>query len=152
MKVLAKILCVSTIVAVIAGCSTKTVYIPRIPPQAQAKLLDYYEQPDNKVFVIAVDPSGDFAFGYDYGKSTLKEAAKTAVEKCDANRDAQGIIAKTFIYAINNKVVYKDMIRKDAEAKQQAKQGSKDAGEEAQIEEAARQDATGEADQPAEAE
>ena len=150
MKVLAKILCISIIVTVIAGCSSDTMYVPRIPPHAQAKLLDYFEQPDNKVFVIAVDPGGDFAFGYDYGKPTLKAAAKAAVEKCDANRESHGIVAKSYIYAINNKVVYEDMIRKDVEAKRKAKQDKKDAGAEAQIDEAARQDATGEADQPAE--
>ena len=80
MKVLAKILCVSTVVALVAGCATDVVYVPKLPPHAQAKLLDYLEQPDNKVFVVAIDPGGDYAFGYDYGKPTLKEAAKIAVE------------------------------------------------------------------------
>ncbi|MEE9368621.1 MAG: hypothetical protein V3V05_07115 [Pontiella sp.] len=146
MKVLAKILCFSTIVAVITGCATDVAFVPRLPTYAQAKLLDYLEQPDNKVFVVAIDPGGDYAFGYDYGKATLKEAAKTAVEKCDANREANGIIAKSYIYAINNKVVFEEMIFKDAEAKRK----KKNAGQEAQIDEAARQDATGEADQPSE--
>jgi hypothetical protein len=133
-------------VAVFAGCASDVVYVPKIPSHAQAKLLDYFEQPDNKVFVIAIDPGGDYSFGYDYGKATLKEAAKVAVEKCDANRESHGIVAKSYIYAINNKVVYEEMIRKDAEAKRKAKT----AGQEAQINEAARQDATGEADQPSE--
>jgi len=146
MKVLAKILCVSTVVTLVAGCATDVVYVPKLPPHAQAKLLDYLEQPDNKVFVVAIDPGGDYAFGYDYGKPTLKEAAKIAVEKCDANRESHGIVAKSYIYAINNKVVFEEMIRKDAEAKRRAKS----AGQEAQIDEAARQDATGEADQPTE--
>jgi len=142
MKVFAKILSVSMILALIAGCASDVVYVPRIPPQAQAKLLDYLDEPDNKVFVIAIDPGGDFAYGYDYGKPTLKQAAKVAVEKCDANRESHGVVAKSYIYAINNKVVYEQMIRKDAEAK-------RNAGQNAQVNEAARQDATGEADQPA---
>ena len=150
MKVLAKILFISTIVALVAGCATDVVYVPKLPTHAQAKFLDYLEQPDNKVFVVAIDPGGDYAFGYDYGKPTLKEAAKVAVEKCDANREAHGIVAKSYIYAINNKVVFEEMIRKDAEAKRRAKSASANAGEEAQIDEAARQDATGEADQPSE--
>lgn len=119
MKVVAKFSFVLALLAMLVGCASDVVYVPKIPSHAQAKLLDYYNQPDNKVFVIAVDPGGDFAFGYDYGKPTLKEAAKTAVEKCDANREAHGIVAKPYIYAINNKVVYEDMIRKAHQAKKQ---------------------------------
>ena len=111
MKVLTKIFCVVTLVSVIAGCASDSIYIPKIPPEAQAKLLDYYEQPDNKVFIIAIDPGGDYAYAYDYGKATLKEAAKAAVEKCDASREAQGVVARPYVYALNDKVVYEDMIR-----------------------------------------
>lgn len=118
MKVFVRVLFSAVLVSMLAGCaSDNVVYIPKIPPHAQAKLLDYFEQADNKVFVIAVDPSGDYAFGYDYGKSTLKEAAKVATEKCDASREASGIIAKPYIYALNNDVVYEEMINK-AHAKQ----------------------------------
>lgn len=142
MKSLAKILSVSLTAVVIAGCaSNDVVYVPRLPTAAEAKLLDYNKQPNNKVFVVAVDPGGDFAFGYDYGKATLKEAAKIAVEKCDANREAYGIVAKPYIYAINDKVVYEEMIRKAHQAKKSEKQ--------AQVDEAARQAATGEAAQSA---
>jgi hypothetical protein len=112
MKVIARFLFVFVVVAMIAGCATDVVYVPKIPQAAQAKLLDYNKQPTNKVFVIAIDPSGDFAYAYDYGKSTLAEAAKVATEKCDANREAHGVVAKPYIYAINDKVVYEEMIRK----------------------------------------
>ena len=112
MKVLAKISCVALMAAVFAGCASKDhAFIPKIPAEAQAKLLDYFEQPDNKVFIIAIDPNGDYAYGYEYGAPTLKEAAKVAVEKCDASREASGIIARPYVYALNNKVVYEDMIR-----------------------------------------
>lgn len=148
MKVLAKIFGVVALISVVAGCASDNVYVPRIPPEAQAKLLDYYEQPDNKVFVIAIDPGGDYAYGYDFGKATLKEAAKVAVEKCDASREASAIIARPYIYAINDKVVFKEMIMKDAQAKKDAK-SNMDSGEQAQVDEVARQEATGEADQPA---
>jgi hypothetical protein len=118
MRVFVKFLFVSVVVAMIAGCASNTVYVPKIPPRAQAKLLDYFEQPESKVFVIAVDPSGDFAFGYDYGKPTLKQAAKVAVEKCDASREANGILAKPYIYAVNDKVVYEEMIHKANQSEQ----------------------------------
>lgn len=144
MKGLMAFFSVATMVAFLSGCASDVVYVPKIPPQAQAKLLDYFEQPDNKVFVIAIDPGGDFSYGYDYGKATLKEAAKVAVEKCDAQREAHGIIAKPYIYAINNKVVYEQMIRKAAQAKRAGMQGMS-AESKAQVDEAARQEATGEA-------
>ena len=142
MKVFARFLFASVLVSMFAGCASNVAYVPKIPPHAQAKLLDYYAQPDNKVFVIAVDPSGDYAFGYDYGKPTLKEAAKVAVDKCDASRESSGIIARPYIYAINDKVVYEEMIRKAHEAKKKSET-------QAQEEEVARQEATGEANQPA---
>ncbi len=112
MKVFVKFLAVSVGLSVIAGCTSNSIYVPRVPTKVQAQLLDYAEQPDNKVFVLAVDPSGDYAYGVDSGKATLKEAAKAAVEMCDANRKAQGIFAQPYIYAVNDKVVYEEMIRK----------------------------------------
>ncbi len=149
MKVFAKISTSFALLALVAGCASDSVYVPKIPPHAQSKLLDYFEQPDNKVFVIAIDPGGDYAFGYDYGKATLKEAAKVAVEKCDASREACGIIAKPYIYAINNKVVYEEMIRKANQAEQKADM-EPTVGAQAQIDEATRQEAAGEAGQPTE--
>lgn len=112
MKVLVRFLFVSMVVAMVAGCASNTVYIPKIPPCAQAKLLDYFEQPDHKAFVIAIDPSGDFAFGYDYGKPTQKDALKVATKKCDASRNANGVLAKPYIYALDDEVVYEDVIKK----------------------------------------
>lgn len=128
MKGFVKILSVAIVVAFLSGCASDSVYVPKIPPQAQAKLLDYFEQPDNKVFIIAIDPGGDFAYGYDYGKATLKEAAKVAVEKCDASRESSGVVARPYIYALNDKVVYEDMIRT-------AQKGKVEAEREAQKEE-----------------
>lgn len=143
MKVLAKIFCVVTLVSVIAGCASDSIFIPKLPPEAQAKLLDYYEQPDNKVFIIAIDPGGDFAYGYDYGKATLKEAAKVAVEKCDASRETIGVIARPYVYALNDKVVYEDMIRAAEKA------DSPEEEREAQAEEIIEEDAS-EGNAPAE--
>ena len=112
MKMFARFLSAFVLVALVAGCASDDVYVPKLPQQAEAKLLDYFKQDDNKVFIIAIDPGGDFAFGYDYGKPTLKAAVKVAVDKCNASREAQGIIAPPYIYALNDKVVYEEMIRK----------------------------------------
>lgn len=112
MKVLTKVLGVGLLVALISGCATNTAYVPKLPPHAQAMLLDYNKRPANKVFVIAVDPSGDFAVGYDYGKATKKEAYLSALAQCNANRKTYGVLDKPHIYAINNKVVYAEAIKK----------------------------------------
>ena len=71
MKGFAKLLFASVVVSMVAGCASDVIFIPKVPPHAQAKLLGYYAQPDNKVFVLAVDPSGDYAFGYDVGKEKI---------------------------------------------------------------------------------
>lgn len=134
MKVFTKFLFAAVLASILTGCASDAVYVPKIPPHAQAKLLDYFEQPDNKVFIIAVDPSGNYAFGYDYGKATLAEAAKVAVKKCDASRESSGIIARPYIYALNNKVVYEEMIKK-------AHAGDVDEEREAQKEELQEEDA-----------
>ena len=115
MKVFAKFLAVSLSLVVVAGCASSTVYIPKVPVKVQAQLLDYFEFPENKVFVLAVDPNGDYAFGIGQGKATIKDAAKVATEMCDANRKSREVFAKPYIYAINDKVVYEEMIRKAQE-------------------------------------
>ncbi len=112
MKVFANFLTLSMVVAVISGCASDSVYVPRVPSGVQAQLLDYFEQPDNKVFILAVDPGGSYAIGYDYGKASIRDAAKSAVKQCDDNRKAYGIVAKPYVYAINGTVVYEGMIRK----------------------------------------
>ncbi len=113
MKVLARVSFAFVVVALMAGCAgNNVVYVPKIPVPVEAKLLDYYKQPGNKVFAVAVDPSGQYAFGYDYGKSTLKEAATVALKKCNASREKYNIAAKAYIYAVNDKVVHENVIRK----------------------------------------
>ena len=115
MKGFAKFLVVSVAALVVAGCATQETYIPKVPATVQAKLQDYFAQPGNKAFVLAVDPGGDFAFGYDYGKPTVKEALEVATVKCDGSRHDNNILAKPYIYAINDNVVYEKVIRNDQE-------------------------------------
>ncbi|MDH3981491.1 MAG: hypothetical protein OES84_01175 [Kiritimatiellaceae bacterium] len=112
MKVLARVFVVMSVAGLFSGCASKTAYIPSIPPKAQATILEYNELPENKVFIIAVNPNGEYAYGMASGKSSLKEAAKEALEQCEAGIVAYGIGVKPYVYAINNKVVYKQMIEK----------------------------------------
>jgi len=101
------------LIALVAGCASEGPIVPRLPTHAQALYMDYQSKPDNKVFVVAVDPSGDFAVGYEYGKATKKEAYEAALAKCDANRKSYGVLSKAQVYAINNTVVYEESIRKN---------------------------------------
>ncbi len=112
MKVLTRILSVVAILALVAGCASDGVYVPSLPTHAQALYMDYQSQPGNKVFVVAVDPNGDFAVGYEFGKATKKEAYQAALAECNANRAAYGVIGKAQVYAINDKVVYEESILK----------------------------------------
>jgi hypothetical protein len=132
MKVFARVCVGLFVTALMAGCASNT-YVPKIPAKAQAVIREYNEKPGNKVFILAVDPNGEFAYGYEYGKATVKEAAKAAVEQCDASREAYGVMGKPYVYAINNKVVYEDMIRKAAGAKsdEESRAAQKEAATEA---------------------
>jgi hypothetical protein len=112
MKLLAKIFCSVALVSIIAGCASKSsVYVPKVPDGVKQALLDYETQPDNKVFILAVDPGGDYAYAYEYGQATLKEAAKIAVEKVDVQRKEMGVVARPYVYALNDKVVWEEMVR-----------------------------------------
>jgi len=117
LKTLGSSLFVGVAVALLAGCASDEAIVPKIPTSAKAKMLDYNALPENKVFVLAVDPSGDYAFGYAAEKATIKEAAREATIKCDRNRRDHMIHAKPFVYAINDKVVWEEMVRKGHLAK-----------------------------------
>jgi len=118
MKLLAKGFVLLGMGVVFAGCATQNneVYVPRVPAVAKSKLLDYYEQSGEKVFLIAVDPDGKAAVGYAYGKATQAEAYTEAIRNCDESRRASGVLSRPYFYAINNVVVY-DTVIKSANAK-----------------------------------
>jgi len=100
---------------VVCGCATTDKpYQTRIkPPDTfNTVFMRYKELPGEKVLVIAVDPGGHWSFGYDYGRGTLEEAAKTATLKCDKARNDHLVHTKAKLFAVNDKVVYYDKIFK----------------------------------------
>ena len=125
MKTVVKSLVAGLVVSVISGCASDVACVPQLPISAQQKLLAYEKLAPNKVFVIAVDANGHYACGYDHGKATLKEAAKVAAEKCDAQREEYDIAGKAYIYAVNDSVVYADMIKASIEREKQADEPKK---------------------------
>ncbi|QBG49133.1 hypothetical protein EGM51_17670 [Verrucomicrobia bacterium S94] len=112
MKLLAKVFCSVALVSLIAGCaSNDSVYIPKVPGGVKQAWMEYEKLPENKVFILAVDPGGDYAYAFEGGQPTLKAAAKVAVEKMDVSRKANNVISRPYVYAMNDKVVWADTIR-----------------------------------------
>ncbi len=99
------------VIVMIAGCASDDVFIPMIPQEARSSILQYKSEPANKVFVIAIDPGGDFAYGTASGKETLSEALREAALMIEKERQIYRVAAKPYVYAVNNEVVFKDMIR-----------------------------------------
>ena len=112
MKVLTKLMCVGVFVSLVAGCASDGLYVPDLPTHAQTLYMDYQKMPENKVFVVAIDPSGDFAVGMDSGRATKKEAYQAALAECNQNREAYGVLSPAYVYAINDKVVCEEAIKK----------------------------------------
>lgn len=96
-----------TLLAVICGCASDTARARIAPPEEVELALRRYEKlPGNKVFVVAVDPTGQWAFGYDGDRATLEEAARNAAVKCDAARLEKKVFNQAALYDINGRTVY----------------------------------------------
>ena len=109
MKALIKIVILSVLLSTVCGCaSSGEKFESRIaPPDAfSPTFLRYKELPGQKVMVVAVDPTGQWAFGYDYNQATLEEAAQKAAIKCDKEREKHMIFRKASLFAINDEIVY----------------------------------------------
>ena len=78
------------------------------PDEFNLKFQQYKEMPGEKIMVVAVDPNGRWAFGYDHSQNDLKEAAKNAAAKCDQAREEFDVSSKGKLFAINDQVVYYD--------------------------------------------
>lgn len=109
MKALLKIAILSVLLSAVYGCVGGTYEARRPPPDAlNPVFLRYKELSGQKVFVIAVDPTGQWAFGYDHNRTNLQEAAQNAAVKCDKARKKHQVFAKAKLFAINNDIVYYD--------------------------------------------
>lgn len=95
---------------VVAGCATSgdNSFRPKLPPPdvMNPVYMEYTQMPPNKVFVVAVDPDGTWAFGFDYGRETIEEAARNAAVKCDKARERHGVHTKGSLFAVNDEIVY----------------------------------------------
>lgn len=112
MKTLIKFVLLSAVLASLCGCASGT-YDARLPPPDAFRpvFLRYKELPGQKVMTVAIDPTGQWAFGYDDSRATLEEAAENAAVKCDKAREKHKVFTKAKIFAINDEVVYYDSLK-----------------------------------------
>jgi len=109
MKVFIKLAVLSALLSVVYGCaSSGDKFETRTPPPDALNpvFMRYKELPGEKVFVVAVDPTGQWAFGYDSNRETLEEAAVNAAVKCDEARKKHRVFTKAQLFAVNDEVVY----------------------------------------------
>lgn len=111
MKLLIKLTLLSALFFTVFGCaSTGEKFETRLSPPDELNLVfqRYKEMPGEKVMVIAVDPGGRWAFGFDHSQDSLEEAAHNAAVKCDTAREQFGVFSKGKLFSVNDKVVYYD--------------------------------------------
>jgi len=111
MKLLIKTVLLVTLLATLFGCaSSGDKFEARLAPpdEFNLKFQQYKQLPGEKAMVIAVDPGGRWAFGFDHSQSDVQEAAKNAATKCDTAREKFGVFTKGKLFAVNDEVVYYD--------------------------------------------
>jgi len=98
----------------IFGCATQDEIETRLPPPDafNPTFLKYKALDGEKVMVVAIDLGGNWAFGYDHSRNTLREAAESAAVKCDTQREKHSVFAKGKLFAVNDEIVYYDKMFK----------------------------------------
>ncbi len=111
MKKLVSLLLFSVLLSVLFGCATsddKHEIRLRPPDTFNPVYLRYQELTGEKIMVIAIDMDGNWAFGYDHNRSTLREAAENAAIKCDKARKKHKVYSQAKLFAVNDEIVYYD--------------------------------------------
>jgi hypothetical protein len=107
MKTFIRFALLSVLLATVCSCASGTYETRLAPPDAFNPIfLQYKEQPGQKVMVVAVDPTGQWAFGFDHGRTNLTEAAENAAMKCDIARKKHQVFTKAKLFAVNDEIVY----------------------------------------------
>ncbi|MBC8206466.1 MAG: hypothetical protein ISR85_02235 [Kiritimatiellales bacterium] len=114
MKPFVKFALLAILLSALFGCanSGEPFEVRLAPPDTfNPVFMRYKERPGEKVIVVAVDPGGSWAFGYDHSRDNLQEAAMNAAMKCDKAREKHKVFTKAKIFAINDEVVYYDQFK-----------------------------------------
>ena len=98
MKTLLRFTMLFILLSLICGCAApggRPLESRTPPPDSMTRVfLRYKELPGEKVFVVAVDRDGRWAYGYDYNRASAEEAALSASSKCDAMRKKRNIFTR----------------------------------------------------------
>lgn len=107
MKALIKAALLFALLTTVFGCASGTYETRLAPPDAFNPIfLKYKDLPGQKVMMVAVDATGVWAFGYDFDKATIEEAAQTATIRCDKAREKYSVFSQAKLFAVNNEIVY----------------------------------------------
>ena len=111
MKLLAQFASVIVLFSTLVGCATSGEHyeVRLAPPDTfNPTFMKYKELPGEKVMAIAVDPNGQWAFGFDHSQDSLETASTNAIAKCDRAREDYQVFSKSKIFAVNNDIIYYD--------------------------------------------
>ncbi len=110
MKMFAKWFLLVVLSSIVFGCATQETSGLRLPPPVafNTTFLKYQALQGEKVMVLAVDPGGSWACGFEYAQNSLEEATESATITCDLNRKESKVFTKATLFAVNNDIVYYD--------------------------------------------
>ena len=110
MKLFAKISLLVVVLISLFGCAGSGTFETHLSPPEDFNpiFLEYKKLGGEKVMVVAIDPGGHWAFGYDHNRANLREAAESAAVKCDEARKKHEVYTKAKIFAVNNDIIYYD--------------------------------------------
>jgi hypothetical protein len=112
MKMFLKFALLAVIFSSVFGCATSDTDFQthlQMPESFNPIFHRYKALPEEKVLVVAVDPGGRWAFGYDHSRESLEEAAMNAAIKCDKARKKHNVFTEGTIFAVNDDVIYNDI-------------------------------------------
>jgi len=114
MKLFIKFALLAVLLSTVFGCVTSDEnFEVRLTPPGDFNpvFMTYKELPGEKAIMVAVDPGGRWAFGFDHSQSSVEEAVKIATEKCNSARKNHDVFTEAKVFAINDEVIYYDHLK-----------------------------------------
>lgn len=112
MKKLIRFALLSALLSIVYGCASDYNTFVGPSDEINKAFMEYKALPGQKVFVVAFDPNGPWAYGYADSCATIEEAAKAAAIACDKHRKENQVLNKAKVFAINNDIVYYKKLKK----------------------------------------
>lgn len=113
MKLFVKKFLLAALFAGLFGCASNGSFETRLAPPEDFNpmFMKYKNLGGQKAMVVAVDPGGHWAFGYEHDRATIEEAIENATIMCDEARRKHKIFTKAKVFATNNDIVYYDQFK-----------------------------------------